>query len=149
MVDETLLAITADIVSAHVGNNTLSAGELPNLIAQVHGALTALGKPMEEPAPTMAPAVPIRSSVKPDHIVCLEDGKKFKTLKRHLMTDHQMLPSDYRAKWSLPATYPMVAPAYGEKRKALALKIGLGRKPESDAPAKANAKRTLKIKSPA
>lgn len=103
--------------------------DLPRLIENVFGALNDLGSeaaPAEEPA---TPAVPIRSSIKPDYIVCLEDGKKLKMLKRHLMTHYQMTPEQYRTKWKLPADYPMVAPNYAEKRRSLAKSIGLGRKP--------------------
>ena len=128
MADETLLTLTADIVSAHVANNSVATSDLPTLIAKVHDALATLGKPVEVEVPVQEPAVSIRASVKPDYIVCLEDGKKLKMLKRHLMTHYQMTPADYRAKWKLPADYPMVAPNYAEQRKSLALKIGLGRK---------------------
>lgn len=146
MADEALLTLTADIVSAHVSNNTVASGDLADLISKVYGALGTLGTPVEEPAPVQEPAVSIRSSVKPDYLVCLEDGKKLKMLKRHLQTHYQMTPADYRAKWKLPADYPMVAPNYAEQRKELALKIGLGRK-KAEAPAPApKAKRTLKIK---
>ena len=102
--------------------------EVPTLIQNVYGALAGLGvTPQAEVKPE--PAVSVRSSVKNDHIVCLEDGKKMKMLKRHLMTDHGLTPVEYRARWSLPSDYPMVAPAYAEKRRNLAKKIGLGRKP--------------------
>ncbi|MDF0545202.1 MucR family transcriptional regulator [Sphingobium sp. H39-3-25] len=124
-----LLSLTADIVSAHVANNSVAVGDLPLLIASVHGSLVSLGtgsalEPQDHP-----PAVSIKASIKRDHLVCLEDGKKLKMLKRHLMTRYQMTPDDYRAKWKLPADYPMVAPAYAEQRRNLAKKIGLGRKP--------------------
>ena len=125
---ETLITLAADIVSAHVQNNQVAVSDVPRLIESVHGALAGLG---EAPEPTQEPAqpfVPIRSSVKPDYLVCLEDGKKLKMLKRHLMTRYEMTPDDYRAKWNLPADYPMVAPNYAEKRRSLALSIGLGRK---------------------
>lgn len=128
---ETLLTLTADIVAAHVANNSVAVGDLAGLIANVHGALSGLGAPVVEVVPELVPAVSIRSSVKSEHISCLEDGKKMKMLKRHLMTDHGMTPADYRAKWHLPADYPMVAPDYAEKRRTLAMKIGLGRKPGS------------------
>ena len=125
---ETLITLTADIVSAHVSNNSVAVNDLPNLIQNVHNALTGLGtKP--EPAPVkQEPAVSIRSSVKPDYIVCLEDGKKLKMLKRHLMTHYQMTPDEYRQKWGLNGDYPMVAPNYAEQRRTLAKKIGLGTK---------------------
>lgn len=133
--DETLLTLTADIVAAHVGNNSVSVADLPTLIARVHGALAGLGTPIAAPEPEVKPAVSVRASVKPDYIVCLEDGKKLKMLKRHLMTHYQLTPADYRTKWNLPPDYPMVAPDYAAKRKALAMKIGLGRKPRAPAPA--------------
>ncbi|HEX7873156.1 MAG TPA: MucR family transcriptional regulator [Sphingobium sp.] len=128
-IDDTLVTLTADIVAAHVSNNSVAINDLPILIASVHGALSGLGG--EKPAPQIKqePAVSVRASIKPDYIVCLEDGKKLKMLKRHLMTHYQMTPDDYRAKWGLPADYPMVAPSYAAQRKELALKIGLGRKP--------------------
>lgn len=126
---ETLITLTSDIVSAHVGNNSVAVGDLPTLIANVYNALAGLDQPapVEEAAPE--PAVSIRASVKNDYIVCLEDGKKLKMLKRHLMTRYNMTPEQYRTRWNLPADYPMVAPAYAEKRRDLAKKIGLGRKP--------------------
>jgi len=122
--DAELLALTADIVSAHVGNNTVAVTDVPTLIASTYDALSRLTTPA--PAAPPEPAVPIRSSVKPDHIVCLEDGKKLKMLKRHLMTRYDMTPEMYRARWNLPADYPMVAPDYAAERRKLALKIGLG-----------------------
>lgn len=127
-IDETLVTLTADIVAAHVSNNSVSVSDLPTLIANVHGALAGLGHAAVEPEVKQEPAVSIRASVKPDYIVCLEDGKKLKMLKRHLMTHYQMTPEQYRAKWNLPADYPMVAPNYAEQRRSLAKKIGLGTK---------------------
>jgi predicted transcriptional regulator len=126
---ETLITLTSDIVAAHVSNNDVAVGDLPSLITNVYGALANLGEApvVEEPKPQ--PAVAIRNSVKPDYIVCLEDGKKLKMLKRYLRTNYSMSPEDYRARWGLPADYPMVAPNYAEKRRDLAKKIGLGRKP--------------------
>ena len=125
---EMLITLTSDIVTAHVANNNVEVDALPALIHNVYGALSGLGtEETEEEAPE--PAVSVRSSVKQDHIVCLEDGKKMKMLKRHLMTDHGMTPQEYRERWNLPADYPMVAPAYAETRRELAKKIGLGRKP--------------------
>ena len=128
-INETLITLTSDIVAAHVSNNAVSVDELPTLINSIYGALAGLGKeaPVEETPPE--PAVSIRASVKPDHIVCLEDGKKLKMLKRHLATHYNLTPEQYRARWNLPADYPMVAPNYAEKRRELAKKIGLGRKP--------------------
>ena len=125
---ETLITLTADIVSAHVSNNSVAVSDLPLLISNVHGALGALGQRKDEPAPRPEPKVSIRSSIKPDYIVCLEDGKKLKMLKRHLMTHYNMTPDEYRQKWGLNADYPMVAPNYAEQRRALAKKIGLGTK---------------------
>ena len=127
---ESMVTLTADIVAAHVSNNSVAISDLPALITNVHTALTSLvtGPVAAEPV-KLEPAVPIRSSIKPDYIVCLEDGKKLKMLKRHLMTSYGMTPADYRTKWGLPAEYPMVAPAYAAQRRDLAMKIGLGRKP--------------------
>jgi predicted transcriptional regulator len=125
---ETLVTLTADIVSAHVSNNSVAVNDLPQLIQNVHGALISLGNKPEEPQAKPEPAVSIRSSIKPDYIVCLEDGKKLKMLKRHLMTHYQMTPDEYRQKWGLNADYPMVAPNYAEQRRSLAKKIGLGTK---------------------
>lgn len=125
---ETLVTLTADIVAAHVSNNSVAVSDLPLIIQNVHGALASLGTAAPEPEAPQEPAVSIRSSVKPDYIVCLEDGKKLKMLKRHLMTHYQMTPDEYRAKWKLPADYPMVAPNYAEQRRSLAKKIGLGTK---------------------
>jgi predicted transcriptional regulator len=125
---ETLITLTADIVAAHVSNNSVAVSDLPLLIQNVHGALTGLGGPAPAPEVKQEPAVSVRASVKPDYIVCLEDGKKLKMLKRHLMTHYQMTPEQYRAKWNLPADYPMVAPNYAEQRRSLAKKIGLGTK---------------------
>lgn len=138
---ETLITLTSDIVAAHVSNNSVPVDDLASLITNVYGALASLGDaaPVVEKLPE--PAVSIRSSVKPDYIVCLEDGKKLKMLKRHLMTRYNLTPDQYRARWSLPADYPMVAPNYAEKRRELAKKIGLGRKPgvKRGRPAKAKA----------
>ncbi len=125
---ETLVTLTADIVAAHVSNNSVAVSDLPLLIQNVHGALSGLGGAAPAPEPKQEPAVSIRASIKPDYIVCLEDGKKLKMLKRHLMTHYQMTPEQYRAKWNLAADYPMVAPNYAEQRRTLAKKIGLGTK---------------------
>jgi predicted transcriptional regulator len=125
---ETLITLTADIVSAHVSNNSVAVSDLSNLIQSVHGALSGLGAKVEEPPVRQEPKVSIRSSVKPDYIVCLEDGKKLKMLKRHLMTHYQMTPDEYRQKWGLNSDYPMVAPNYAEQRRLLAVRIGLGTK---------------------
>lgn len=125
---ETLIALTADIVAAHVSNNSVAVNDLPQLIQNVHTALAGLGAPAAAPEAKPEPKVPIRSSVKPDYIVCLEDGKKLKMLKRHLMTHYNMTPDEYRQKWGLSADYPMVAPNYAEQRRNLAKSIGLGTK---------------------
>src|SRR3954466_8481516 len=127
-VDDTLLTLTADIVAAHVSNNSVAVNDLPVLISNVHSALNALGGPAPQPEVKQEPKVSIRASIKPDYIVCLEDGKKLKMLKRHLMTHYSMTPEQYRTKWTLPADYPMVAPNYAEQRRTLAKKIGLGTK---------------------
>jgi predicted transcriptional regulator len=119
---------TVQIVAAHVSHNSVAPNDLPALIEQVYGALTGLGKPSTPVQSRPEPAVPIRKSVTPDYIVCLEDGKKLKMLKRHLMTHYQMTPDEYRQKWGLNADYPMVAPNYAEQRRTLAKKIGLGTK---------------------
>lgn len=126
---EDYLALTADIVAAHVANNRVAVGELPQLIASVHAALAGLNAPpAEAEPPKQEPAVSIRASIRPDYIVCLEDGTKLKMLKRYLRTNFDMSPDDYRKKWGLPSDYPMVAPNYAEKRRGLAHAIGLGRK---------------------
>ncbi|MCC6478903.1 MAG: MucR family transcriptional regulator [Sphingomonadaceae bacterium] len=128
---EMLITLTADIVAAHVSNNTVAVSDLPTLISNIHGALAGLASAGSAPQTTPEPAVPVRASVKRDYIICLEDGKKLKMLKRHLMTHYGMTPDDYRAKWGLAADYPMVAPAYAEQRRDLAKAIGLGRAPGS------------------
>ncbi len=128
-VNEMLITLTSDIVAAHVSNNSVSVDDVPALISNVYGALAGLGQAAVVEDKLPEPAVSIRASIKPDYIVCLEDGKKLKMLKRHLMTHYNMTPDQYRARWSLPADYPMVAPNYAEKRRELAKKIGLGRKP--------------------
>jgi predicted transcriptional regulator len=127
--NKTAIELTADIVSAYVGNNPLPASSLPDLIASVSASVRKLGNAAVVETPALNPAVNPKRSVFPDHIVCLEDGKKFKSLKRHLMTDHGLSPDEYRAKWSLPSDYPMVAPNYSATRSALAKSSGLGRKP--------------------
>ncbi len=126
---DNLIELTADIVSAYISNNTISAADLPGLIDEVHAALhkTAGGPPEPEPEP-LKPAVTIKKSITPDYIICLEDGKKFKSLKRHLRTHYDLSPDEYREKWSLPVDYPMVAPNYAKARSQLAKKMGLGQK---------------------
>ena len=120
--------LTAHIVSAYVSHNTTPASEIPALIGQVHAALVRISGSHLEPsaAETAKPAVSVKKSVTPDYIVCLEDGKKFKSLKRHLRTQYGMSPEQYREKWNLPPDYPMVAPNYAEARSQLAKKMGLG-----------------------
>ncbi|MGF7162134.1 putative transcriptional regulator [Rhodoligotrophos appendicifer] len=149
--------LTANIVSAYVEKNSVPAGDLASLIASVHGALNALGqeKPAESSVP-LTPAVSIRKSVTPEYIICLEDGKKFKSLKRHLNAHYGMSPEQYRAKWGLPSDYPMVAPSYSEARSNLARSLGLGRKPAAKTaadsakiaskPAAAPAKKPARVK---
>ena len=126
---ETLITLTSDIVAAHVSNNDVAVDDVPGLITNVFGALSSLGEQAEPAEERPEPAVSVRASVKPDYIVCLEDGKKLKMLKRYLRTNYDMTPEEYRARWNLPADYPMVAPNYAAKRRDLAKKIGLGRKP--------------------
>lgn len=123
-----LLSLTADIVSSHVSNNSVAVSDLPGLIGHVYAALSGLGSKAVPEKVQQEPAVSVRSSIKPDYIVCLEDGKKLKMLKRHLMTSYGLTPDAYRAKWNLPADYPMVAPSYAERRRTLAIRIGLGNK---------------------
>ncbi len=127
-VDDTLLTLTADIVAAHVSNNSVAVNDLPLLIQNVHSALSGISGATSAPEEKPQPKVAIRSSIKPDYIVCLEDGKRLKMLKRHLMTHYQMTPDQYRQKWGLNSDYPMVAPNYAEQRRALAKSIGLGTK---------------------
>jgi len=126
--EDTLLALTADIVAAHVSNNSVSVNDVPTLIQNVHATLSSISDNRSVPEAKPEPKVPVRSSIKPDYIVCLEDGKRLKMLKRHLMTHYQMTPDQYRQKWGLNADYPMVAPNYAEQRRSLAKKIGLGTK---------------------
>jgi predicted transcriptional regulator len=135
-----LLEMTADIVSAYVGNNSVSANDLPSLISNIHAALSQVSTGVVEVEPEIKePAVPVRKSISPDFLICLEDGRKFKSLKRHLRTKYDMSPEDYRAKWNLPKDYPMVAPNYAKARSELAKQMGLGqggRKPARAARAK-------------
>lgn len=128
MNNETLLELTAEVVSAHVGNNKVTGEELAALIEGVHQALAGLGQTVEEATADKVPVVSIRASVKPDYIVCMECGKKQKTLKRHLQTAHGMTPDQYRRDYGLPASYPMVAENYSARRSDLARENGLGRK---------------------
>jgi predicted transcriptional regulator len=122
-----IIEMTAEIVAAYVENNTVPTADLPGLIQSVHRALTGItAGPEAVEAPPKEPAVPVRRSITPDHLVCLEDGRKFKSLKRHLRTKYNMSPEEYRAKWSLPKDYPMVAPNYAKARSELAKQMGLG-----------------------
>lgn len=123
-----LITLTADIVAAHVANNIVGIGEVSHLVTSVYKALATLAQPPMSKMTMQVPAVPLRASVKPDYIVCLESGRHLKMLKRHLRTRYNMTPEEYRAKWGLPADYPMVAPNYVERRRDLAKKLGLGRK---------------------
>ena len=124
----TLLEMTANIVAAHLSHNQVTDDALPSLIQSVYRSLSTVGEPEVEPIVTAKPAVPIKKSVFPDFIVCLEDGKKLKMLRRHLSTSYGMTPDDYRTKWGLPRAYPMVAPNYASTRSSMAKQIGLGRK---------------------
>ena len=172
--DPKLIALTADIVAAHVSNNKVATGDVAAVIARAHAALSGLGASAEEPV-QKTPAVSVRASIKPDYIICMECGAKQKALKRHLQTAHGMTPAQYRDDYGLPTNYPMVAPSYRETRQALAHLIGLGRRknaveaeqaPRSDAPTEAphgkgesndqnaqrassNGRRKLKIATPA
>jgi predicted transcriptional regulator len=121
-----LLALTTEIVAAHVSNNTVPVGDLPQLINQVYNSLANIGTEAAPPVERPQPAVPIKKSVHPDFIICLEDGKKLKMLKRHLKTAYNMTPEAYRERWGLAADYPMVAPNYARQRSRLAKEIGLG-----------------------
>ena len=124
---ETLITLTSDIVAAHVSNNNVEVSDVPTLISTVFNALSALGNDVEAVVERPEPAVSIRASIKPDYIVCLEDGKKLKMLKRHLKTAYNMTPEEYRERWGLPMDYPMVAPNYARQRSKLAKDIGLGK----------------------
>ena len=127
-----LLALTTEIVSSHVSNNVVPVNDLPDLIKQTYSSLAGLGQPVEEEqAEKPTPAVPIKRSITDEYIVCLEDGKKLKMLKRHLKTRYDMSPDEYRKRWGLADDYPMVAPAYAKQRSNLAKKIGLGTKPRA------------------
>ena len=126
-----LLTLTADIVASHVSNNGVPVSELPQLIEEVYKTLSELGKEKTPAAEKLQPAVPIRKSITPDHIICLEDGKKLKMLKRHLKTVYNFTPEEYRDRWVLPGDYPMVAPNYAKHRSSLAKKTGLGTRSRS------------------
>ncbi|MCC0033985.1 MAG: MucR family transcriptional regulator [Hoeflea sp.] len=123
-----LIELTAEIVAAYVSNNSVAANDLPNVISQVHAALGGATTMAEEVVEKPKPAVSVRRSIQSDYLICLEDGQKFKSLKRHLMTHYGLTPEQYREKWDLPADYPMVAPSYAEARSRLAKEMGLGQK---------------------
>lgn len=143
MADETLnlIELTADIVSAYVSNNPVPVASLPDLIQSVNSSLSKIGQPAEPEKVTLTPAVNPKRSVFPDYIICLEDGKKFKSLKRHLNVHYGLTPDEYRVKWGLKSDYPMVAPNYAAQRSALAKSSGLGRKPAAKSAKKVAAKR--------
>ncbi len=128
--DAELISLTSQIVAAYVSKNSVQASDLPALISSVHQSLKSVGQPQAaaEAAADLKPAVPVKKSVTPEYIICLEEGKKLKMLKRHLRTSYNMTPDEYRAKWGLPADYPMVAPNYAKQRSDLALKLGLGKR---------------------
>jgi len=141
-----VIEMTADIVSAYVGNNTVSVTELPSLIKQIHDALAGVSAGATQvPVEAKAPAVSVRKSIRPEFLICLEDGRKFKSLKRHLRTKYDLSPEEYRAKWGLAKDYPMVAPNYAAARSALAKSMGLGqggRQAAKPAPAKRASRKT-------
>jgi predicted transcriptional regulator len=142
-VEHRIITLTADIVSAHVANNDVAVNQLAGLIRNVHQALATVEQASTEPA-TAEPAVSVKKSVFADHILCLDCGQSFKMLKRHISTDHQMTPDEYRAKWKLPPSYPMVAAEYAATRSKLAKDNGLGRKAKIPSPAKKKAGRAKK-----
>jgi predicted transcriptional regulator len=135
-----IVELAAEIVASYVAHNSVPASELAHLIHNVHSALTSLGQPVVEEIKNQEPAVSVKKSVTPDYIICLEDGKKFKSLKRHLRTKYEMSPEEYRAKWGLPSDYPMVAPNYAAARSNLALAMGLGQKRQANAGRKKGSK---------
>lgn len=145
----TLIELTTHIASAYVGNNSVAASDLPSLIRNIHAALSGVEKPIEAPVEIKTPAVPIKKSLNDDYLICLEDGRKFKSLKRHLRTKYNLSPDEYRAKWNLPRTYPMVAPAYAAARSNLAKQMGLGQGGRQAAAAKPAAKAAPKARAKA
>lgn len=138
-----MIELAAEIVSAYVGNNSVHVGDLPNIISSVHSALQNLGQPQEPVPEKLTPLMPIKKTITPDHLVSLEDGKRYKSLKRHL-SGRGLTPQQYRQKWSLPSDYPMVAPNYAAQRSELAKAAGLGRKRDELAPAVAKRSRPRK-----
>ena len=143
-INDQLIELAADVVAAYVSNNAVPIGELPSLVQDIHRALSRLHASETQQAETLTPAVPIKKSVTPDFLISLENGRKFKSLKRHLMTAHGMTPDDYRRKWGLPANYPMVAPNYAAARSSLAKGMGLGRKLEPLLPPKKRGRKPAK-----
>ena len=133
--NDQLIELTADIVAAYVSNNPVPTAELPGLIAQIHSSISKLDTPLAPKQEPLTPRIPIKKTVTPDYIISLEDGKQYRTLKRHL-SNFGLTPDEYRAKWSLPADYPMVARAYSARRSELAKSLGLGRKPAEKQPVK-------------
>ena len=127
----TIEILTADIVAAYVSNNSVAVADVPSLIRSVHASLSTLGQPTVEPAPELKPAVPVKKSIQPDYLVCLDCGRKSKTLKRHIRVSHGLTPDEYRAKWGLSDDYPLVAPAYAKKRSDMALSLGLGKRKQA------------------
>ena len=144
MEQETIVTLTADIVSAHVANNNVAVGDVAILVQTVFDSLSRLSAPAQEPEAKKVPAVSVRSSVKPDYLVCLECGKKQKTLRRHLQTAHGLSATQYREDYSLPADYPLVAPEYSKRRGEMARSIGLGTKGRQSSPAPAGAAASTK-----
>jgi predicted transcriptional regulator len=126
MSDPKFIELTANIVSAYLRNHSVPAGDIPGLISQIHASLSRVSSGADLTSEPLKPAVPVKKSITPEYLVCLEDGKKFKSLKRHLRTQYNMTPEQYREKWDLPADYPMVAPNYAQARSALAKQMGLG-----------------------
>ena len=144
-----LLGLTAEIVAAHVSNNPVALADLPNLIQEVYRTLSSVGTPVAKPEPERPqPAVPVKKSITPEYLICLEDGKKLKMLKRHLQTAYNMTPDQYRERWGLSSDYPMVAPNYAKHRSSLAKKIGLGTKPRGR-PARASRREAAAQANPA
>lgn len=134
-----LLGLTAEIVSAHVSNNSVAVADLPSLIQDVYRTLASIGLPAAETPERPQPAVPVKKSITPEYLICLEDGKKLKMLKRHLKTSFNLTPDQYRERWNLPSDYPMVAPNYTKHRSSLAKRIGLGTKPRGRTPGRGRA----------
>ena len=131
-----LRELTTSLVAAYVGNNAVTVSDLPSLIGAVFDKLSGLGAPAAEPEVDLKPAVPIKKSITDEKIICLECGKQFKTIKRHLKTKHSLSPNEYRVKWSLSDDYPMASPSHAEKRRKIAKHIGLGRKPKNPTPSR-------------